>query len=474
MPNSFGAKPDRNFGLGRIDRFDRVPKVGTYPKSGSGAGQYGGTAYPSVIEAYNRNSDYKRWKLGQELYFGIGRNWASLQIRSLARFFNSLDGDDELDANGSKEVVTLFPSSTSSEGAWYCSTRTRGSLMLPQPIQAAQVTLDTSSDDPSEHRLILDCSSYYSSNQLRVYGSFVGDQFEDTASGPTYPTDLVPRPLGSLALTLVGINLGEKKLVFDLSKPYRRVERGRNIYWQRTEYDPASPQVFDTSGTRHLCSSFKFFCCCPDHLGGALSNLEKFGGSLQDRFPLPNASREVNSAWEREGAGYYRQWRSLPDRRDERRDCKHIHCMRWECGVPWLEPGDYPTEGDRGRLAMALEREGGINSEEAAAYFTRGQLNWDRYILTLADTVGVVVFPGGDVREQVRPDFRPMLWNDGREPNPDWCRMNDWWLERGAAGLRIFNAGSQAFRETVTKGGVDYPVLQFLDAGDVGAPAIIR
>lgn len=474
MPRSFGARPDRNLGLGRVDRFDRVPKVGTYPKSGSGVGQYGGTAYPSVIEAYNRNSDYKRWKLGQELYFGIGRNWAGLQIRSLSRFFNSLDGDDELDANGSKEVVTAFPSGTSPEGAWYCSVRTRGSLLLPQPMQSSHVTLDASSDDPSEHRLILDCSSYYSTNQLRVYGSFVGDQFEDTADGPAYPGGLVERPIGSVALTLVGLNLGEKKLIFDLSRPCRRVERDGRIYWQRTDYDPANPQVFNTAGTRYLCSSFKFFCCCPDHLGGALTNLEKMGGGLQDRFPLPNAAREVRSAWEREGVGYYRQWRTLPDRRDERRDCKHIHCMRWVCGVPWLEPGDYPMDDDRGRFAMALEREGAINSEEAAGYFARGQLNWDRYILTLGDTVGMVLFPGGDVRDQIRPDYRPLLWNDGNQPNPSWCRMNDWWLERGAAGLRIFNAGSQAFRETVTKGGVDYPVLQFMDAGDVGAPVIIR
>lgn len=472
---AFGVKPDRNLGLAPLNQSTGSFKAGLYPTKASGAGQYGSTAYPSVIESYNRNSDYKRWKMGQELYFGVGRNWAALQIHSLARFFNSNpSNDDELDAAGSKEVVTLFPSSTSPEAAWYCSTRTRGSLILPVPITPDLITLDTSDPDPRQHRLSLDCSGFYTANQFRIYNSFIGDQFEDTASGPLYPADLVRRPIGSVALTLVELNYGTRSLVFDLSRPCVRVERDRRIYWQELPYNPQSPLVFDTSGERYLCSSFKFFCCCPDHLGGAVANLDRIGGSLQDRFPMPNSGRVVTSAWESEGSGYYRQWRTLPVRRDERRDCKHIHAMRWECGVPWLEPNDYPTEEDRGRFSAAMEREGGINAREAREFFARSQANWSRYILSLADTVGINIFPVGDVREEIRPDARPLLWSDGRPPLPEWCRMNDWWLDRGSTRFFAFNASRNRFEDEVVKGGQTFDMITVMPAGSPGAPVIVR
>ena len=44
---------------------------------------------------------------------------------------------------------------------------------------------------------------------------------------------------------------------------------------------------------------FHFFCCCPDHLGGAVANLDYVdkGASNIDTFPLPNANRSMISAW---------------------------------------------------------------------------------------------------------------------------------------------------------------------------------
>ena len=44
--------------------------------------------FPTIIEQYNRESDYKRWKLGQEYYFGSGKTWGDRQINLLARFLN--------------------------------------------------------------------------------------------------------------------------------------------------------------------------------------------------------------------------------------------------------------------------------------------------------------------------------------------------------------------------------------------------
>ena len=463
-----GRRLDQGLAMPRVDQASRSRAAGIYPAKGSGLGDYGSTSYPTVIESYNRSTDFKRWKLGQEYFFGTGRSWGDYQIHSLARFVTgAVDGS-------SKEITTLFPSAESPEKAWYVSCRTRGSIILPQPITSARVTLNTSDPDPANHTLTLDVSGILSPAQVAVFSIFIGDQFEDSASGPSYPGDLVERDAGSVALTLIAVSSGGLTLTFDLSRPAGRIERNGRIYWSRLPYDPASPTTFRLNGTRHLCSSFKFFCCCPDHLGGALANLEfPAKGQPRDLFPKPNTARNVRSAWEREGVGYYRQWRTLPERRDERRDCKHIHCVRWACGVPWLEPDDYPVGEERVFLEYAANKERRYSSEEILDYFRLRQVNWDRFAMTIADAVGIILFPGGDVRDSIRPDPRPLLWNDGKEPEAIWCRQNDWWLERGTQRLRIFNSALQRFEDTVTIGSNSFPVLEFLEPDDPAAPVIV-
>jgi hypothetical protein len=390
-------------------------------------------------------------------------------IHSLARFVTgAVDGT-------SKEITTLFPSSTSPEKAWYASCRTRGSIIIPAAIQSAAITLNTSDPDPANHTLTYSLSGILTSAQVGIFSIFIGDQFEDSANGASYPGGLVERDAGSIALTLIAVNAAALTLTFDLSRPAGRVERNGRIYWDNLSYDPSSPRSFRADGTRHLCSSFKFFCCCPDHLGGALANLERpQGGQPRDLFPKPNAARSVNSAWEREGVGYYRQWRTLPRRRDERRECKHIHSLRWQCGIPWLEPDDYPIGDEREFLEFQADAERGFSSEEIMDYFRLRQLNWDRFAMTVADAVGIILFPGGDPRDAIRPDSRPLLWNDGETPLSIWCRQNDWWLERGTQNLRIFNAGTQQFEETVTIGGQTFPVLQIVEPGSAGGPVIVQ
>lgn len=468
MGKGWGPRLDRGLSLGSVDRAARSKSAGIYPQKGEGLGEYGSTVYPTVIEAYNRTTDFKRWKLGQEYFFGTGKSWGDYQIHSLARFVTgAVDGT-------SKEVTTLFPSRDSPEKAWYVSCRTRGSIMLPQPITSGRVTLNTSDPDPANHTLTLDVSGILSPAQVAVFSVFVGDQFEDSAQGPSYPADLVERDAGSVAFTLIAANAGALTLTFDLSTPAGRVERNGRIYWSRLDYDPAAPVIWRLNGSRYLCSSFKFFCCCPDHLGGALANLEYPGkGQPRDLFPKPNTGRPVRSAWEREGVGYYRQWRTLPARRDQRRECKHIHAVRWQCGVPWLEPDDYPTGSEREILRFAAEAERRFSSEEIMQYFRLRQLSWDRFAMTVADAVGIILFPGGDPRNSIRSDPRPLLWNDAEEPDAIWCRQNDWWLERGTQRLRIFNGSTQAFEERITTGALTFPVLEFVEAGSAGAPVIV-
>lgn len=139
-----------------------------------------------------------------------------------------------------------------------------------------------------------------------------------------------------------------------------------------------------------------------------------------------------------------------------------------------MEPSDYPTGDSREFLEFAAEAERKFYSEEIMEYFRLRRLTWDRYVLTVADAIGLILFPDGDPREAIRPDPRPLLWNDGQEPDPTWCRLNDWWLERGTQKLKIFNSNTNRFESTVVIGGTEYPVLQVVDPDAEGAPVIIR
>ena len=149
---------------------------------------------------------------------------------------------------------------------------------------------------------------------------------------------------------------------------------------------------------------FSFFCC-PDHLGGAVANLDFVDTKKKnlDTFPLPNANRSVVSAWESEGVGYYRQWRTLL--KDVTNAVIASTFMR-KGGhvVPWLEPSDYPTAAERDLLEFMSSYERAMNPDEFLAYFrNKRRLSWDRFILSIAESSGLICFPGGDVRQNIRP-----------------------------------------------------------------------
>lgn len=479
MPRSFGTDPGRRFRLPSVNKPIKPKAKGLYPDASTGAGEYGSVQFPTIVEQYNRESDFKRWKLGQEYYFGSGRTWGDRQINILARFSNSNPAlTDEIDTRGSREVVTIFPSSGSPEYAWYVATRVRGSFLFPGAIESSRLTYNTSDPDPSKHTVVYDVTGLYNVEQLAIYNVCIGDPFEDSASGPIFPDDLVEKDVGSVALTLLSVSLVNMTMTFDLSKPYRRVERNKNIYWKLEEYDPDDPDKqyrWKDDGSRYLCSSFTFFCCCPDHLGGATANLDSVPESqaITD-LPLPNANRSILSQWESQGVGYYRQWRTLPERKDQRRECKHIHAQRWACGVPWLEPDDYPTAAERDILEFASSYERSLKPEEFSQYFRKRRLSFDRFILSIAESAGLIIFPGGDPRNNIRVDSYPMLWHDSEEPDPAWCRRNDWWLPRGTQSLKTFDPIQNKFVETVQKNGIDYMVLSYVDADDPDAPKIVR
>ena len=69
----------KGFGLQPITKGIGLNKAkGLYPSKGKGLGLYGTAQFPTILESYNRQSDYKRWQLGQAYYFGTGRSWDDL------------------------------------------------------------------------------------------------------------------------------------------------------------------------------------------------------------------------------------------------------------------------------------------------------------------------------------------------------------------------------------------------------------
>ena len=99
---------------------------GVYPDATTGAGQYGSVRFQRSLSRITGNLITKRWKLGQEYYFGKGRSWGDEQLNILARFLNgTANFSDEINERGDREVVTVFPSSTSSRmpGTWHSCSR---------------------------------------------------------------------------------------------------------------------------------------------------------------------------------------------------------------------------------------------------------------------------------------------------------------------------------------------------------------
>lgn len=473
MGRGLGSPLNQGFGLTGVARPMRSTTKGIYPSKGSGLGEYGSTAYPTVLEAYNRDSDYKRWKIGQEYFFGSGKSWADYQIHSLTR--SLLDTGEA--SSISRDVTTFLPSRTSPESAWVVTCRTRGSVILPQLLQNADLTTETGNPEEAEHRLILDVSGTLSADQIRNWEIYIGDQFEDSAFGTTYPNDLIPEPVNSIAFTLVEVDPVGGKLKFDLSRGFIRRQVNGRIYWALLEYDRRNPVYWRRDGSRYLCNSFRFHCSCPDFSGRSYADTLNSNASKLRKFPLPGAGRPVETSWEAAGAGYYKQWRDLSRRTDRRRECKHIHAVRWSCGVPFYEPSDYPTGDQRGIFGVVAANERYFNSEEILRYNRNRLISYDLFLPGLATASGIELDPRGDLLADpapVRPDLKPVFWATRDEPPSSRSQVNDWWLRKGSQELAIYSPTAGRYVNAVPEGGQSVPVIEFRDPPAEGAATIVK
>jgi hypothetical protein len=459
MSKGVGPRIDRGPALGRVDRPQRLGAPGIYGGGG------GGGNYPTILEAYNRDSDYKRWRTGLDYWQGSGKSWGDRTEYYLIQPFRDYGSSP----GPWMTSVTYFPSDGSPDGTWTLGCRRRGAIILPQALATADIGIDTSHPAESQHRLILDVSATLNQIQLESWKSLVGDQFEDSAEGTQYPSGLLEEPIDTIAYTLVDVNEQEGKLLFDLSRPYMRRRPDRlkpRAFWQKIIYNRRRPIAWRADGSRYLCSSHKLFCSCPDFSGSRIADLSSEGESKSDRFPSPSPGRSVGSAWESREVGYKTRWRDLSDRMDRRRECKHMHALRWSLGYPYYEPSDYEIGGSDRQFTGGSG--GSLTSEEVARYHRKRGLSLDRLAPTLAELSGVDSSAGDSVSFEegspVQPGRRPILWTEDREPDASRCVQGDWWMRRGSATLLAYSQTAKRFTKSIVIGGNIVPLIEKVDA----------
>lgn len=473
MPGGYGRRIDAGLGVGRVDRPMKPRPAGSYRSGDRRTDGTGGTVYPTVLEAYNRDSDYKRWRRGWDYWQGSGKSWSDIERYYLVRSFRDFGARP----GALPLVATYFPSPSSPDGAWVVTCRRRGAIILPQLLQQGDITLDNRHSNAAQHRLILDVSGTLSSEQVEAWKAFIGDQFEDSATSTGFPSGLISEPIDTIAYTLVEVDSAGGRLLFDLSRPYMRRRPSPMVpqaFWQRILYTRNTPLSWRNNGTRYLCSSHRFYCTCPDFSGKRIANLASTGTGSQELFPRPGAGRSVATNWEGEEVGYISRWRDLPTRSDQRRECKHIHATRWSVGYPFYEPADYQVDNSQQHFEGGVDE--AIDSAEVFRYHRLRALTLDRLAPALADCAGVSLDAGDTVslnpEAPAQPGRLPVFWTTTREPAAHRAVADDWWLERGTAILRIFSPAVGRFVESTPVGGDSRPVIESTTAtGLVTLPA---
>lgn len=420
----------------------------------------GDTYYPSVLEAYNRDSDFSRWQRGQALYQSLGDRFG----RQVSRLLLAQLVDDGTARTWQPLSTVRFPGGAA-DGAWTTCWSQRGALILPAPLLSSDISIDNTSPRSSQHRLIVDVSSSLTALQLEGLKAYIGRQFENGATGGRFPTDLTEPDDLTYAFTLVEVDATGGRLLFDLSRPFTRKRILGRAYWTKLPYRPNAPLGWAGDQGRYLISSDAFFCDCPDHSGRTVARLDGQGSSAE-RMPRPGAGappERINSAGlSTQQFAYSNQWRELPERLDQRRACKHIHALRWFAGVPFNEPSDYRSGVDFTSIRSQPVATGDIDRFNQL----RG-LSLDQAIQALAAVSGIdpdpVDTPAAGAVVHRDPSLR-VLWTSPIEPDASWCQSGDWWLKRGSNELLIFDDQLAAFRATVADPPATSPVLRETDS----------
>jgi hypothetical protein len=395
--------------------------------------------FRTVLQEYNSQSDYSRWRDGLDIAAALGpdrrysRRFCVTPLRSF--------GPEPREC---RYEVTTYPSSSRGRVAWQVVRLERGSWLLPQTLEAGAITLQRTGGDASKDRLILSVAATLDVAQLEHWKTLIGLQFENSAAPTPGGFTLLDAPEDAIAFTLVGVDVESRSLVFDLSRPYRRVRPDRaspRLFWSLRAYDRQAPVLWGLSEPRVLVNSDRWACDCPDYSGLTTAAFEETETAApSSRFPLPSAQSPPLSRWETAVAGYRSRFRDLDLRTDRRRACKHSHADRWRCGLPLYEPADYPFfEAER---QFAAPASGGVFGTELFRLNARRDLELDSVIVGIAEAAGILVDTRGLAEEQAEtmPAQRgPILWTSLNRPPAELSRIDDWWLKRGTRDLYVWN-----------------------------------
>lgn len=446
-----------------------------HPTLGSGHGERGGTIGAGLEGYIANNSQWSRWRRGIALAMGLMRGGRLMSEPLLAPFRSS----GALEPRSLK-VTFRFPSG-SSELSWLTVVRPRGSLMAPAPLAAEQLAIDTSAENPEDWRLWYQPPGNGATieHTLRFFQHFIGEFFEDSArpkasADEAYDEQLIEADCCN-KLMLAEVDLTKKRLGFRIDRWRELKPASQGAGKRRLEVTRQATRPEDVPQWRPgrvLCSSHKFSCSCPDYLGRRYGDLDgrTRDRSISNRFPLPAASRVLGAGGPQDGTterrqvGNYAQWRTIAAFKVDAWECKHIHATRWLCGCPMAEPGDVPPGPDYAGLKQTLEAEisvladgmqtgllGAVQSSDAVIHreLDSGR-SPDSESAALAVSTGILIEPLTDVYGNVRPfqewGYRSMLWETGREPNPEWCRQNDWWSPTGVFDIFRFDATTNGFQ----------------------------
>lgn len=455
---------------------------GRHPAKETGHGERGGTVSRSLEEYLNQNSQWSRWRKGLGLYFQAVRASGLEQVPALALFRTT-----GILKPRSLSTLTSFPAQGAEDRVWVVVSRVRGSIMAPGPLQASELTLDTSSPDPEDWRLWYAPSGNPATVEktLRFLQHMVGDLFEDSAvpiaGDEPYYEALLPLEADAIKLQLMEVDLFGRRLGFAINRWREQSLQGR-VLVQRNRRTEDRSKLPSWRPGRVLVSSAKFNCSCPDFLGRRYPDLlaKTSDLSLTRRFPLPSAGRRVgketsedagtSETLESHSAGIYSQWKVVNRMRLETAECKHVHATRWLYGCPMEEPPDMPIGETGEALRRAAEEEvnaillgpGGGGADDPwgpgqrpvregieRKAFSRN--NADAYAAAASLATGLLIEAPTDIYGNVRPfdiwGYRSLLWTTGEEPRPQWCRQNDWWSPTGASDVFRFDEATNGFRE---------------------------
>lgn len=444
-----------------------------YPTQGTGHGERGGTVGAGLEGYIANNSQWSRWRRGMGLALGAIQGGRLMQEELLATFRSS----GALEPRSLK-LTFSFPASER-ELSWLTVVRPRGSLLGLAPLQASELELEAGWENPEEWRLWYSPpgSAAVVSANLRFFQHFIGEFFEDSARPGLAEEPYFERLIESdspAKLMLVEVDLAKGRLGFRVNR-WRQMERRSSGPVEVTKEASRVEDLPRWRPGRVICSSHKFSCSCPDFLGRSYADLEgeTTGRAISNRFPLPSASRSMGAGGPQDGsvearqAGNYRQWRTVASEKIDLWACKHVHAVRWLCGCPLTEPGDVPPGPDFRALREGLEteqaqleaslrsgqpgRRGRAPSGEAIHRELYTRRNPDAEAAALAVSTGILIEPPTNAYENVRPfdkwGYRSMLWEAGKEPDPVWCRQNDWWSPTGVFDVFRFDTTTSSFRQ---------------------------